>query len=212
MTGHLDEHAVARAAAAWLLWYPDEELAEQLPRISAAVATLGEPLSAPLTAFLEHLHGTPILQVQRHYVSVFDMKRRACPYLTYWTDGDTRNRGAAILRFKQAYTEAGFSPSNRELPDHLAVLLEFAALGDRQVGDALLAEHAAPIRLMREALVELESAYAHVLDAVVATLPAMTPQLRERILALASSGPPAEQVGLEPFPGALNLEPIGGRR
>ena len=80
------------------------------------------------------------------------MKRRACPFLTYWTNGDTRNRGVAILRFKQAFADSGFTIGNEELPDHLAVVLEFAAVGDRVTGDALLAEHAAPIGLLREAL------------------------------------------------------------
>ena len=63
------------------------------------------------------------------------MKRRACPFLTYWTNGDTRNRGVAILRFKQAYEAGGFTIGNEELPDHLAVVLEFAAVGDRVTGE-----------------------------------------------------------------------------
>ena len=54
-----------------------------------------------------------------HYVAVFDMKRRCCPYLTYWTHGDTRNRGAALVRFKQVYRASGAVPRDDELPDHL---------------------------------------------------------------------------------------------
>jgi nitrate reductase delta subunit len=148
--------------------------------------------------------------MQRHFVEVFDMKRRACPFLTYWTNGDTRNRGVAILRFKQAYAGAGFTLGSEELPDHLAVVLEFAAVGDRVTGDALLAEHAAAIGLLREALHDLRSAYSHVLDAVVATLPEITDEVAARMVELAASGPPVEDVGLEPFPTAL--APIGARR
>jgi nitrate reductase delta subunit len=148
--------------------------------------------------------------VQRHFVEVFDMKRRACPFLTYWTHGDTRNRGVAILRFKQAYEQAGFSIGTEELPDHLAVVLEFAAVGDRVTGDALLAEHAAPIGLLREALHDLASAYAHLLDAVVATLPEITPEVGARMAQMVADGPPVEDVGLEPFPTALT--PTGARR
>ena len=197
------EVATARLAASWLLAYPDGPLLERLDTLAAAVAELPDPVRAPLAAFLAHLAGTALGEVQRHYVEVFDMKRRACPFLSYWTNGDTRNRGVAILRFKQAYAEAGFSLGSEELPDHIAVVLEFAAVGDRVTGDALLAEHAAPIGLLREALHDLGSAYAHVLDAVVATLPAVTPEVAARMAALASSGPPVEEVGLEPFPTAL---------
>ncbi|MCU0265805.1 MAG: nitrate reductase molybdenum cofactor assembly chaperone [Candidatus Nanopelagicales bacterium] len=204
------EVAATRLATSWLLAYPDEALLDRLDVLAAAVLELPAPASTPLSAFLAHLDGTPMGNVQRHYVEVFDMKRRACPFLTYWTHGDTRNRGVAILRFKQAYEEAGFSIGSEELPDHLAVVLEFAAVGERVTGDALLAEHAAPIALLREALHDLGSAYAHVLDAVVATLPEVTPELQARMAQLAAAGPPAEQVGLEPFPTAPT--PTGARR
>ncbi len=208
----VDEVAVARLAASWLLWYPDDELAEQVPRIAGAVAGLPRDLREPLDAFLDHLDGTALLDVQRHYVAMFDMKRKACLYLSYWTNGDTRNRGMSILRFKQAYLESGADPNDIELADHLAVVLEFAATRDRLTGDALLAEHEAPIRLLRQALADMDSVYRHVLDAVVATLPEATPALRARMAGLAAAGPPTELVGLEPFPTPLTLEPIGGRR
>lgn len=207
-----EEEAVARLAASWLLWYPDDALVERLPSISRAVAGLPADLREPLDAFLDHLDGTPLLDVQRHYVAMFDMKRKACLYLSYWTTGDTRNRGMSLLRFKQAYLEAGAQPTEVELGDHLAMLLEFAATRDRLTGEALLAEHAAPIGLLREALANLDSAYVHVLDAVVATLPDQTPEIVARMAELAAAGPPVEQVGLEPFPVPLTLEPIGGRR
>lgn len=202
--------AAARLAASWLLWYPDEELLSRLDDIATVAQELPEALSVPLLQFLAHMHGTPLVDLQAHYVSIFDMKRKACPYLTYWTDGDTRNRGVAILRFRQAYRESGFDTGTDELPDHLSVVLEFAAVGDQLTGDALLAEHQGPIRLLRDALDRLGSAYVHVLDLVIATLPETTPEIRERMAALAAGGPPAEQVGLEPF--GLTLEPVGGRR
>lgn len=204
------EVAATRLACAWLLAYPDGELLERLDGLAAAVEELPDPVRTPLEAFLAHLSGVPLQQVQEHYVAVFDMKRRACPFLTYWTHGDTRNRGVAILRFKQAYQEAGFRIGAQELPDHLAVVLEFAAVGDPVTGDALLAEHAAAIGLLREALHDLGSVYAHVLDAVVSTLPEVTPDVAARMVELAASGPPVEQVGLEPFPPAL--VPPGARR
>jgi nitrate reductase molybdenum cofactor assembly chaperone NarJ/NarW len=202
--------AASRLAASWLLWYPDEELLARLDDIAAVSEELPERLSAPMRQFLQHVHDVALVDLQKHYVSIFDMKRKACPYLTYWTDGDTRNRGNAILRFRQAYRESGFTSDSRELPDHLSVVLEFAAVGDPLTGDALLAEHQAPIRLLRDALDRLGSAYVHVLDLVIATLPEASAELRARMAQLAASGPPAEQVGLEPF--SLTLEPIGGRR
>jgi nitrate reductase delta subunit len=56
--------------------------------------------------------------------------------------------------------------------------------------------------LMREALTKAQSPYARVIDAVLATLPAMTPEIARRMAELARTGPPVETVGLEPFPTA----------
>lgn len=204
--------AAARLAASWLLWYPDEELFEHLDEIAVAVNSLPAQTGMPLKAFLDHLSSTPLIEIQADFVATFDMKRKASPYLTYWTDGDTRNRGQAILRFKQAYLAAGFDSGSRELPDHLCVVLEFAAIGDQLTGNALLAEHSGPIHLLRDALEQLDSPYSHVLDAIVATLPQVTSEIQDRIIQLAAQGPPAEEVGLEPFPVFVTLDPIGGRR
>ena len=203
--------AAARLAASWLLWYPDDALIERLPEITRVVEVSPPKVRDALRRFLAHLEEVPLLDAQRDYVATFDMKRKACPYLTYWSDGDTRNRGFAIVRFKQAYLASGFDVGDSELPDHLAVVLEFAAVGNGLTGDALLVENRVAIGLLREALDTLGSPYVHVIDAVLATLPAMTPDIAERMAALAKSGPPVETVGLDPFPTAATVD-VGGRR
>mgnify|MGYP000873607820 FL=1 len=204
--------AAARLVCSWLLTYPDEALMARMDDIAEVVAVLPVDTGAPLREFLSHLADTPLMVLQQHFVQIFDMRRRACPYLSYWTDGETRNRGRGILRFRQAYVDSGFTPSDDELPDHLAVVLEFAAVGDPLTGDALLAEHSGPIHLLRDALESMNSTYVHVLDAVIATLPELTPEVAERMAVLAASGPPAEQVGLEPFPSSPTVFEIGARR
>ena len=203
--------AAARLAASWLLSYPDDRLESQLVAIRAVAAELPADMGAPLEEFITHVDAMPMGELQAHYVLIFDMRRKACPYLTYWTDGDTRNRGMALLHFKQAYQACGYDLGNEELADHLSVVLEFAAVGDRLTGEALLAEHQEPIRLLRDALARMESPYVHVLDCVVATLPAITPEVRERMAQLAAAGPPTESVGLEGYTSTL-IETIGVRR
>ncbi len=90
-------------------------------------------------------------------------------------------------------------PPVDEAPDHLPVVLEFAATVDPVAGRRLLVEHRVPIDVLRDALTECGSPYAHTVAAVCETLPAATDQEVRRAQRLAQAGPPAEAVGLQPF-------------
>ena len=191
-------HAAICQIASFLLGYPDEALAAQLPALAAQIDTLPPEAARPLTLFLDHARAVPTLQLARHFVETFDLKRRCCLYLTYYAHGDTRQRGVALLEFKSAYRRAGLELGPDELPDHLAVVLEYAAT-DPSAGRQLLLDHRAGIELLRLALEDTPSPYADVLRAITATLPALGGDEREAVHRLAVQGPPTEQVGLAPF-------------
>ncbi|MFI6218447.1 nitrate reductase molybdenum cofactor assembly chaperone, partial [Nocardia brasiliensis] len=125
--------------------------------------------------------------------------RRSSMHLTFYAYGDTRKRGMALLRFKHAYRQAGAELADTELPDHLPVVLEFAATVDPIGGERLLGEHVPVLELLRLSLSDSGSPYADVLGAVLATLPPPTTADRRRIAELAAQGPPEEEVGLDPF-------------
>ena len=108
------------------------------------------------------------------YAEVFDWKRRRTLFLTYYTAGDTRNRGMALLAFSDMYRAAGVIPPTRELPDHLAVLLEFAATVDEDAGYDQLRKHRTPIDMLHDGLLRASPIYAGVIAAVSATLPPAT--------------------------------------
>lgn len=207
-----ESHASVRMAVAWLLWYPDHELAERLPEIREAMRVDSSPAAAHVRSFLDAFDAMTWEQAQQHYVDTFDMRRKTAPYLSFWTDGDTRNRGFALLRFKQAYLASGYELGDNELPDHLSVVLEFAAIGNQLTGDALLVENRVGIGLLAEGLRGAGSPYSLLVDAVLTTMPALTPEIRERMEDLARSGPPTEMVGLDPFPSHPSLAAQGGRR
>jgi nitrate reductase molybdenum cofactor assembly chaperone len=192
------EHATTWQIASLLLGYPDEELAAQLPVLAAQIDGLPPETARPLARFLEHARAVPTLQLAQHFVETFDLKRRCCLYLTYYAHGDTRQRGMALLEFKTAYRRAGLELGPDELPDHLAVVLEYAAT-DPAGGRQLLLDHRAGIELLRLALEDTPSPYADVLGAITATLPALGGDEREAVHRLAVQGPPTEEVGLAPF-------------
>ena len=68
----------------------------------------------------------------------------------------------ALLRFKQTYLASGFDldQAGGELPDHLCVVLEYAACVDPERGRQLLLDHRAGLELLRISLVEMGSRWA----------------------------------------------------
>jgi nitrate reductase molybdenum cofactor assembly chaperone NarJ/NarW len=130
-------------------------------------------------------------------VQTFDLRRRCALYLTYYRYGDTRKRGLAMVAFKAAYRDAGFIPAEDELPDYLPMVLDFAALTSR--GQRLLRSRRADLELLRRALARAESPYEDVVAAVCAQLPRLSRRELSQVLTAWQSGPPREEVGLEPF-------------
>ena len=197
--------AVVHRLASVLLAYPTSELIALLPVVRAASLELPERDREPFTGLLDHLGVRPLVDLQAEYVETFDLRRRCSPYLTYYAYGDTRKRGVALVEFKQAYRHAGFEMTgdgSAELPDHLAVVLEFCSSDDAQAQEAgigLLLAHRAGLELLRLALQDAGSPYAGVLLAVSATLPPLAGEDRAAVAKLAAEGPPDEDVGLEPF-------------
>jgi nitrate reductase delta subunit len=186
-------------AASLLLAYPDDGQAERLDTVEELVDHISGPAAVLLEQTLAALRARDPMTAATDYVETFDMRRRNTMYLTYWTAGDTRNRGREMLVFATAYRDAGVEPPRKEAPDHLPVVLEFAATVDPEVGRQLLTEHRVPIDVLHDALADAQSPYQHTVAAVCQTLPAATDQEVRRAERLAKAGPPAEAVGLQPF-------------
>ena len=189
-------------AAAWqvislLLDYPDETLVAREPLLRQVAHGLPEPVAAPLLRFLDELAGPATEDLRRRYVHTFDTSRRCCLYLSYFTHGDTRKRGMALVEFKEAYRAAGVDLAADELPDHLCVVLEFGACHDADTTWRLLNEHRAGIEVLGHALAERDVPWRHVVAALLATLPPMAGDDEERILRLIQQGPPKEDVGFD---------------
>ena len=185
--------------ASLLLAYPDEHFAARLGIVDELRAPVAGRAAQMLARTVEALRARDPMHAAADYVDTFDLRRRSTMYLTYWTAGDTRNRGREMLAFAQVYRDAGCRPPVDEAPDHLPVVLEFAATVDPVAGRRLLVEHRVPIDVLRDALTECGSPYAHTISGVCETLPAATDQDVRRAQRLAQAGPPAEAVGLQPF-------------
>jgi nitrate reductase delta subunit len=194
----------AQLRTAWqvcssLLDYPTAGLLDSLDGIEAALAELPGELATPLGRFVTHLRSVDLRALQEDYVATFDHTRRCALYLTYFAYGDTRRRGVALVQFKQAYRRAGVEFDADELPDHLCAVLQFGACVDIPAAWRLLLDHRAGLEMLRMALVEAGSPWGDVAVALCTTLPVLEGEERDAVRRLIEQGPPAEEVGLEPY-------------
>ncbi len=191
------------AVCSALLDYPTEELVASLDDLEALAP--GHPDLGPL---VEHVRRTPLDRLQQDYVATFDHTRKCALYLTYFAYGDTRRRGAALVRFKDAYRRAGAEWDDElgELPDHLCAVLQFGATVDVAIARQLLEDHRAGVEMLRMALTgwrnddgSVGSPWAAALVAVCGTLRELAGDEADAVRRLVEQGPPAEEVGLSGY-------------
>ncbi|MFN8108848.1 MAG: nitrate reductase molybdenum cofactor assembly chaperone [Thermoleophilia bacterium] len=185
--------------ASLALRYPDAEVLAARAEVARWCAGLPDgPGVAALREFAAWWVARPAEDLQREYVATFDFSRRTSLDLTYPSFGDRRQRGLALLALQRRYADHGMELDGPELPDHLAVMCEFAAVVP-QAGLPLLAEFAPAIQLLHLALADAGSAYAGVVGAIGELLPPLSDDQWADVRAMAKDGPPSEDVGLQPF-------------
>jgi nitrate reductase delta subunit len=183
-----------------LLDYPDEVLVSRVPMLRDVVAGLPDPQREPLTEMLDTLEHGDLGVLQADYVDTFDVTRKCSLHLTYFTQGDTRRRGVALVEFKQAYRKAGVEfDSDAELPDHLCVVLEFGAVQDWATAWHLLIRHRVGVEVLKAGLAQRGSPWLPAVQALRSTLPELDGDDQTALLRLVAQGPPQEEVGLEPY-------------
>lgn len=193
--GQARDDVVVCQAAALVLAYPEAELLERLDVIEAALTDAGA--LERFLPVLTHLRGAALGELQAFHVQEFDLSRRHALHLSYWTDGDTRRRGEVLASIKAVYRESGLVvDAGGELPDHLPMVLEFAAV-DPGRGFDLLNRFRASLELIRLGLVADVLPHAGVLEAVCGLLPGASPRTRAEVQARFGDIQPMELVGLD---------------
>lgn len=162
-------HHTLRTLAA-LLRYPNAELRAHTTELRDALhreRALNAQRLSELDRLLHRLTHADAMQIEADYVDTFDRSRRTALHLFEHVHGDSRDRGPAMVDLAQTYARAGLLLAHGELPDHLAVVLEFASTQPPRQARAFLSETAHIVRAIFSALVERQSAYASVLAAVL---------------------------------------------
>ena len=118
---------------ALILEYPRSDLSETVRECQALVA-LGNPEAAALMGgFRTFLESTPLERLQEVYTVTFDLDATYHPYVGHHLFGESYKRSAFLVGLKERYQTFGYTFSESELADHLAVIVGFLAVCDDAV-------------------------------------------------------------------------------
>jgi nitrate reductase molybdenum cofactor assembly chaperone NarJ/NarW len=178
-----------------LLDYPSDATRAALGELRTALhqeAALSSARLAELDGLMRRI-GTPdAFSIQAYYVDSFDRGRATSLHMFEHVHGDSRERGPALVDLAKTYEAGGlfFDPGvhpegeaatvdglafNRELPDYLPVVLEFASTQPAAVAREFLGEMAHILNTIHSGLISRDNPYAAAVGAVL-ELAGETPQ------------------------------------
>ncbi len=158
-------------ALSLLLTYPESELQAAVPTLRDILrqeGLLGPHRIAALEPLFTNLAKQDIYDLQETYVLLFDRSRSLSLNLFEHIHGESRDRGGAMVDLLETYRAGGFDLAGTELPDHLPVLLEYLSTRPLAEAQTLLADAGHILVALAERLIRRQSAYAGVLEALVA--------------------------------------------
>jgi len=152
-----------------LLGYPDAALRAALPELAVAIqhaTCLSSDERAVLGRFAGRLSAAGPLTAEEEYVSTFDMVPEHSLHLTHHLIGEDRSRGPALIDLTEFFRECGFEIVDKELPDYLPLLLEFASLLETEEALVFLARWNKVLRQLHANLADAASPYAELIGLV----------------------------------------------
>jgi nitrate reductase delta subunit len=162
----------------FLLQYPGEQWQEEADEMFVNWCQLLQDENNESTELIKAIASDCIAEfigmdpdaITANYVKTFDFSKKTNLYLTYGQLGEERERGPALLKLKQIYEEEEMTLTSEELPDYLPLVLEYVAVADENKGVSLLVSFRKALESVKEALIEANSPYRHVLTGILMLL------------------------------------------
>lgn len=130
-----------------LLEYPNSTTLQQASPSIEQLRESDTEAARFFEAFQRGMEERTLQQMEELYTRVFDMQPLCYPYVGYHLFGESYKRGAFMAQLNEAYRLCNF-PVDKELPDHISVVLRFLALDENKrtddFGRALLYEGLMP--------------------------------------------------------------------
>jgi nitrate reductase delta subunit len=151
-----------------LLQYPDVTWHNSKTEFAKSIKEIPHrQIVVLLEKFLVLTNEMPDEEFTENYVREFDFSKNTNFYLTYYNQGEQRERGLEILSLKEQYMAAGFDVNSIELPDYLPVLLEFASIAPKENVKEVLKVYTKHIEELRKRLIDDNSFYTFIFDAIL---------------------------------------------
>lgn len=113
-------------ALSLLLSYPTAELAAGAEEVKQVLVD-SKLINSDLESLLSDLGSKDLIDMQELYVDKVDRGKGTSLYLFEHLLGESKDRGTAMVNLKDHYANHGYEIGEKELPDYLPVILEFAS-------------------------------------------------------------------------------------
>lgn len=119
-----------------------------------------------LSEFIHFVENSDLGAVQEEYVRTFDLSPICYPYLSHHIFGESYKRGEYMVELKEIYRSLGYSPPEGELPDHIAVVMDFLSrIAEENRRDFLVKYVTLGVSRMAKVTGMEDTPYAHVVEA-----------------------------------------------
>jgi nitrate reductase delta subunit len=155
----------------FLLNYPNQEFVDSFEEIEEEIESWSlSAIKIELYQFCQTAKTLTPSELIATYVETFDFGKKTNLYITYMSNGEQRERGMDLLFLKNYYKLHGFAATDKELPDYLPIMLEFASRVDEEEIKPVFERYLENIKEVERHLVHEENVYRHILKATVLAL------------------------------------------
>lgn len=169
-----------------ILGYPNSELQQALPEISALIkaeTVVADEYKLPLQQWLANLASRELISWQEDYVALFD--NQVSLYLFEYVHGQSRERGQAMVDLSGYYQTHNFAIAGNELPDYLPLVLEFLSYQPAELVREFLADMLGIIGKIGQKLRAGNSDYALICENLEIFM-GQTPQITKPVIPIKS--------------------------
>ena len=152
-----------------LLSYPEAETLAALGEMADVIEQekrLPRDNKKPVLALINSYLGADLLDLQEHYVALFDRGRYVSLHIFEHVHGESRDRGQAMVNLLQMYEAHGFEMSTHELPDYIPLFLEFLSQQEPEKSIKLLQDAMPVLSLLGARLAERGSHFRAIFKAL----------------------------------------------